>query len=71
MKADLSHRPVSHYDGRDSDDWVNVPEAEYKALLRLADQYLADMRFPPSADSRERRVEAIVAVLDKGDYTLI
>lgn len=34
-------------------------------LLELAHQYASDLRHPPSADSRERRLERIAAVLAK------
>lgn len=34
-------------------------------LLMLARQYLLDMLHPPAAASRERRIEAIEAVLNK------
>ena len=32
-------------------------------LVELAHQYLSDLRYPPSADSKERRIERIEAVL--------
>lgn len=35
------------------------------ALIELAHQYASDLRHPPSADSRERRLERIAAVLAK------
>jgi hypothetical protein len=34
-------------------------------LIALAHQYASDLRHPPSADSRERRLERIAAVLAK------
>lgn len=34
-------------------------------LLELAYQYQSDLRHPPTADSRERRLERIAAVLAK------
>jgi len=34
-------------------------------LLALVDQYRNDMLYPPAADSRERRIAAIDAVLGK------
>lgn len=35
------------------------------ALVELAYQYQSDLRHPPTADSRERRLERIAAVLAK------
>lgn len=34
-----------------------------RVLTDLAHQYLSDLRYPPSSDSRERRIERIEAVL--------
>ena len=34
-------------------------------LLALAHQYANDMRYPPTADSRQRRLAAVEAVLSK------
>lgn len=34
-------------------------------LLALAHQYANDMRYPPTADSRQRRLAAVEAVLAK------
>ena len=39
--------------------------AASKELIELAYQYQADLRHPPTADSRERRLERIAAVLAK------
>lgn len=39
--------------------------AASKDLLELAHQYASDLRYPPTADSRERRLERIAAVLAK------
>jgi len=39
--------------------------AASKDLLTLAHQYASDLRHPPSADSVERRLERIAAVLAK------
>jgi|GEM_PF-4484462 len=37
----------------------------HDALVELAHQYASDLRHPPTADSRERRLERIAAVLAK------
>ena len=39
--------------------------AASKELIELAYQYQSDLRHPPTADSRERRLERIAAVLAK------
>ncbi len=39
--------------------------AASKALLELVYQYQSDLRYPPTPDSRERRLERIAAVLAK------
>ncbi|MDT0507509.1 hypothetical protein [Novosphingobium sp. MMS21-SN21R] len=37
----------------------------HEALLELAYQYASDLLYPPTADSRERRLDRIAAVLAK------
>ncbi|KQM18407.1 hypothetical protein [Novosphingobium sp. Leaf2] len=41
-------------------------DAQPEALIALAHQYRSDMLYPPAADSRVRRIEAIDAVLFPG-----
>lgn len=64
---------ISDVDGDDSSMVVGgfCTEADAKAmaaskeLLELAHQYASDLRHPPTADSLERRLERIAAVLAK------
>ena len=53
--ADLSNSTYAAFMA-ERDDHLRV-------LTDLAHQYLSDLRYPPSSDSRERRIERIEAVL--------
>ena len=67
---DLSY--VAKYS--DSEHWDTLAEAASEVrrlhalnqeLLALAYQYANDMRYPPTEDSRQRRLAAVEAVLSK------
>ena len=70
LVEDLSY--VAKYS--DSEHWGTLAEvaselrrlhALNQDLLALAHQYANDMRYPPTADSRQRRLAAVEAVLAK------
>lgn len=54
---------IHEVDGGDSAKANAALIAAAPELLELAHQYASDLRFPPTADSRERRLERIAAVL--------
>jgi len=69
-------KPVTFHHGADyleASGWMTEANANLLAaapeLLELAYQYASDLRHPPTADSRERRLERIAAVLAKAGVT--
>ena len=50
-------------DMKDAVIFMGKRDAQIEALTELAHQYLSDLRYPTSADSKERRIERIEAVL--------
>jgi hypothetical protein len=51
--------------GLNVDDAALTIQEAFADLIALAHQYASDLRHPPSADSCERRLERIAAVLAK------
>ena len=58
LKCDEHERDL-----KDAAAYMGKRDAEIEALTELAHQYLSDLRYPPSSDSKERRIERIKAVL--------
>ena len=58
LKCDEQER-----DRKDAAAFMGKRDADMLVLTELAHQYLSDLRYPPSPDSKERRIERINAVL--------
>ncbi len=58
LKCDEHERDLN-----DAAAYMGKRDAQIQLLTELAHQYLSDLRYPPSPDSKERRIERIEAVL--------
>ena len=45
-------------------DLIERLQTQRDKLVELAYQYLSDLRYPPSGDSKERRIERVKTVLE-------
>ena len=50
-------------DMKDAATFMGKRDAHIELLTELAHQYLSDLRYPPSPDSKERRIDRITAAL--------